>query len=557
MQDMKETEAGGVEAGAVGLRGGGASGVICQLLEGVDDLPEGWWGDGIVAAHWFCLGEYTGTKLNLLEALEESRALSAEGKSSTKAPAKCRFVLLSSGGPLLSGSFYLSLHALRNYLMMSSIGSKRPADGDAGSNAPAPATAKRPKKSDEVPEDQQEASWSTVMTPELVGTVALFLDLDLFYTPSCQSRPDLTNLCLAFGRDTSRVVRKMYLAGNEWYLRHLYSTSTAYINREHKRQAGMESWLEYNPDWRNLCAGANSEKNVYRITLEQAVVKELFFDLSGSYWVLEDSFDCFDAQEDVPSGLAFGIGDALLSVGGVDVTGMKEDDFRNLLESDKIIQDGKIVLKYLPASIRLLSDPLMATRHDFLAPFKHLIEAGAVGVNEAFFPTETPNDEKENLIWFTLGPHNGSSTCKCFEYLLSLEGIEVNTSAGTDGQRPIHFCAHSSDVFSFEALRLLVDSRNRTGIDINVQDVDGWSAIHYIISFLDKSNHRAKMSKLKLLLEAGADPNLRSEGMGTPEQFLLGILDSSNNREKKSEIYEMVGMLRRYTLMRAREADEY
>ena len=58
MQDMKEGEGGGEKAGAVGLRGGGASGVICQLLEGVDDVPEGWWGDGIVAAHWFCLGEH-------------------------------------------------------------------------------------------------------------------------------------------------------------------------------------------------------------------------------------------------------------------------------------------------------------------------------------------------------------------------------------------------------------------------------------------------------------------------------------------------------------------
>ena len=58
MQDMQKREAGGVEAGAVGLRGGGASGVIRQLLEGIDDVPKGWWDDGIVAAHWFCLGEY-------------------------------------------------------------------------------------------------------------------------------------------------------------------------------------------------------------------------------------------------------------------------------------------------------------------------------------------------------------------------------------------------------------------------------------------------------------------------------------------------------------------
>ena len=58
MQDLEEGEGGGVEAGAVGLRGTGAGGVIRQLLEGANDLPEGWWGDGIVAAHWCCLDEY-------------------------------------------------------------------------------------------------------------------------------------------------------------------------------------------------------------------------------------------------------------------------------------------------------------------------------------------------------------------------------------------------------------------------------------------------------------------------------------------------------------------
>ena len=58
MQDMKEGQGGGVEAGAVGLQGTGAGGVIRQLLEGVDDLPEGRWGDGIVAAHWFCFGRF-------------------------------------------------------------------------------------------------------------------------------------------------------------------------------------------------------------------------------------------------------------------------------------------------------------------------------------------------------------------------------------------------------------------------------------------------------------------------------------------------------------------
>ena len=58
MQDLKEGEGGGVEAGAVGLRGTGAGGMIRQLLEGINNLPEGWRDDGIVAAHWFCLDEY-------------------------------------------------------------------------------------------------------------------------------------------------------------------------------------------------------------------------------------------------------------------------------------------------------------------------------------------------------------------------------------------------------------------------------------------------------------------------------------------------------------------
>ena len=56
MQDLKEGQGGGVEAGAVGFRGAGPGDVIRQLLEGIDDLPEGRRGDGVVAAHWFLLG---------------------------------------------------------------------------------------------------------------------------------------------------------------------------------------------------------------------------------------------------------------------------------------------------------------------------------------------------------------------------------------------------------------------------------------------------------------------------------------------------------------------
>ena len=427
---------------------------------------------------------------------------------------------------------------------MNGIGSKRPADADAGNNAPAPASAKRPKKSAEVPEDQQDASWSTVMTPELVGTVARFLDLG---TPS---RPDLTNLCLVVGKVTSRVVRKMYLSGNEWYLSHL--CRIAYMNKEHTRQAGMESWLEYNPDWWNRCVGAKSEKNVYSIALDQDVVKGLLvaFKRSSSIWVLERSCACCDVPE-LPSGLEFGIGDALLSVGGVDVRGMKKGEFHKIFQSLNVVRDGKIVLKYLPVSIRLFSDPLMATRYDLLAPLKHLVETGAVGVNEGYISDDTYFDEKENLIWFTLKPNNISDTCKCFENLLAVEGIDVNTEdPHSEGQRPIHSCAQSSDVFGSEALRLLVDSRIRTSLELNIQDDDGWTAIHYTLSSLDKSVHRAKMSKLKILLEAGADPNLRSEMIGTPEEFLLGKLGFVINKEKELEIFEMVGMLRCYTLRR-------
>lgn len=431
-------------------------------------------------------------------------------------------------------------------MKMSGKGSKRTTV--TGSSASLQASAKRPKGSAEGSEtDQQDASWSTVMTPELIGTVARYLDLG---TPS---RPDLANLCLVVGRDTSRIVRKVYLAGNEWYLSHLYRV--AYERKKHRKQDGMESWLQYNPDWRNRCVGAKSEKNVYSIALAPTVVQDLHFKRLGFNWLLADSSACSDALEEIPSGLAFGIGDALLSVGGFDVTGMKKDDFYNLLKSVKVTQEGKIALKYLPASILLFSDPLVAAKYDFLAPFKFLIETGAVGVNEAFVSTKISNDEKENLIWFTVGPNNISSTCTCFEYLLSVEGIDVNTEdVGED--RLIRHCSDSNDVFSLEALRLLVDSRNLTSLDLHVRDrVAGWTVIHCVTSAFSRNDHKTKMSKLKLLLEAGAHPNLPDDFEETPESYLLETLNLYKNKgkeseEEESEIYEIVGMLRCYTLRR-------
>ena len=61
------------------------------------------------------------------------------------------------------------------------------------------------------------------------------------------------------------------------------------------------------------------------------------------------------------------------------------------------------------------------------------------------------------------------------------------------------------------------------------------------------------MSKLKLLLEAGADPNL-SDGDGeTPEQCLLRRLKYPTNKHKEAEVDEAIGMMRRYTLTREAE----
>ena len=413
--------------------------------------------------------------------------------------------------------------------MMSGKGSKRPAD--TGSNALPQASAKRPKTSAEVPEDQQDASWSTVMTPELVGTVARFLDLG---TPS---RPDLTNLCLVVGKATSRVVRKMYLAGNEWYISHL--CRLAYTNYEHKRQAGMESWLEYNPDWRNWSIGAKSEKNVYSIALEPAVAKDLSFTRNHSNFVLRDSRIYCNAP-----GLEFGIGDALLSVGGIDVTGMESIELRKLITSDKVIHGGKIVLTYMPASIRLFSDPFEAITFDLVASLKHLIETGIVDVNQKY----GSGSEEKAIIWFSLMNEFESESLGCFRYLLLVDGIDVNSDDPFDGERPIHYCAYA-DSIGTDTFKFFLDSQ-LTKVDLNAQDHSGSAAIHLLINPFTSQDHRNNMSKLKLLLEAGANPNLPDGDGETPEQYLLESLNLAEIKGKESEVYEMVGMLRCYTLKR-------
>ena len=457
------------------------------------------------------------------------------GESSRAVPCllfQC-FVLLGVGDPLLFlSSKQANAASITNKFscntMMNGNGSKRPAD--TGSNALPQASAKRPKTSAEVPEDQQDASWSTVMTPELVGTVARFLDLG---TPS---RPDLTNLCLVVGKATSRVVRKMYLAGNEWYISHL--CRLAHTNYEHKRQAGMESWLEYNPDWRNRSIGANSEKNVYSIALEPAVVKDLDYVRNQSNIVLGGSRIYCNAP-----GLEFGIGDALLSVGGIDVTGMESIELRKLITSDKVIHGGKIVLTYMPASIRLFSDPFEAITFDLVASLKHLIETGIVDVNQ-----EYGDIEKKTFIWFSLMNDFGSHSIDCFRFLLSVDGIDANVEDPHDGERPIHYCAYSDEIGT-DVLKHFLDSQ-LTKLDLNAQDHGGSTALHLLINPFAAQDHRKSMSKLKLLLEAGADPNLPDGDGETPEQYLLSLLNSDETKGKESEIDEAVGMLRRYALKR-------
>lgn len=253
-------------------------------------------------------------------------------------------------------------------------------------------------------------------------------------------------------------------------------------------------------------------------------------------------------------GLSFGFEDEiLLSVGGVELEPLTQDEIWSLLEGDGAVQGGLMVIKYMRRSSWILSNPAPLARLGIVRVFRHMLKVGTLLPNQSMTYDSVDEDEvRLPLIWIVLlstiyrvidGPH---SLCdpdfKCFRHLLKLDGCCVNsTNLGSrDREWPIHVCSGSSCVPPAVLSALL----ERRDLDLNAKDRGGNTAVHYAVGAVPKNERRTmhwrggNMAKLTLLLQAGADASLQNDRGQRASDFLRLELDRENitGREKRQAI---------------------
>ena len=110
-------------------------------------------------------------------------------------------------------------------------------------------SSERPKKKARISKDEAvsaggSSSGGIHLTPELVARVATFAD--------AVGSPDVMNICLAVGPDTSRTVRYYYLWRNQKFL---YDSIRGFARRDISRDkacSNLLAWMKVNTSWRRI-----------------------------------------------------------------------------------------------------------------------------------------------------------------------------------------------------------------------------------------------------------------------------------------------------------------
>lgn len=378
------------------------------------------------------------------------------------------------------------------------------------------------------------ASWSTVMTPELISKVAIFLNVG----------SELLNLCTIVGKVTSRIVRTAYLTDNLDYLD---------CHRLADVKKRVEHWMIVNRDWRSRCHGAKCAKNVRATLLKATDAKAMSF-----RWHLGDICYWNYYANKRSGGHQVIQDDAIVSINGISVFGMSPKRVEDIL-SDAAAEGKAIALKYMPRPALFFSNPLYAIRYDLVEVLKYMVQSKLFNVNDKkpIQSNGVPNDsstEVVSLFWHSLDNHKWDRGFECFKYLLTLEETKVNEVHPVDGIAPIHFCCYEPSIPPHALQALLSNPRTR----INARDSEGGTAIFILLIVQDDTTHKIRMEKLRSLLDAGADLTMpvANDDLRTPEEYVMILIEDEMDHlaayydedpEILHEYMGILGMLRYFT----------
>ena len=407
----------------------------------------------------------------------------------------------------------------------------------------------------------------SALSPELKGTIATYLDI---------IGQDLLHYCIVVGPDVSSVVRNSVLRDNDDYLRycvslgeslddedgrsHSHPSSAGDSNEQRPRDVSgtttvavpiasrkekILNWMEIN-DWRDRCmrtkaldgTGLHSEIRTNRETVGHIRFKRTLGGLlafAGWSEELEEQLRVSNVSSLV------GKGDTLVEVNGISIRrGASADDvFGSILGGDGTSDDDDPVsLIFVRHPNMLFGNPRYAVKMDLDVVLRFMVEELDL---EAQLDSYRAIDGYP-LMWDSLlnGPFPSEA---CFLYLLTetslvhqCNSFESTVEGPNTRVKLIHVASINNDV-PFAALSALV---NNPDVDVDAVETYGHTALHFVCGNSQKAD---TAKKIRLLLDAGADPTLTADSGQTAIDMLRNEI--VRDSRKAAVLKESLSMLER------------
>jgi len=186
----------------------------------------------------------------------------------------------------------------------------------------------------------------------------------------------------------------------------------------------------------------------------------------------------------------------------------------------------------------IFTSPTVATFLGLVEIVETLVDKGLFGFHDLFPLREGGKEYRVSLICLCLTQR----TCmdnSVLRYLLSRDDFDPNAPWLGDIPHcsPLHLASRAVNADP-EALKMIIDHPNCSSDSVAGNGPGGGSPLHYLCDFT--TDKRYAVGKMKIILGAGANPELQDVGGRTPRDYLMERL---NNAETEADIDLTVELL--------------
>ena len=394
--------------------------------------------------------------------------------------------------------------------------------------------------------------WTRDALPELpltvYGSIGLFLttrrnwrlEVGKYDIPARFALPsDVTNFCIAGGKEIADTVRFAYLHKNKQYLRRSILS---------RRISNVEAWMKEN-DWKSLVGSqpaqpVTSHAKYGHVTISRENAP--FFQITENAGIT--SLEVYqDPSRQILQRRVTGI---------VYVNDLALDRFDNAKAIERFIwyehrEHKDVTLLLLQDPYSLFSDPVVAIDYKLTHVLQYMIESQYISPNDMFQKVGDPltSDDaiKMPLLYHALFSRTYDGAFDCFDYLISLPNLDcraeflVKSFHNADiphGRRRMTNIIFEIIKFQvkIESLAKLLKSVlcHPSAPDINGENSLGHTPLQEVcrVQYPGPYFNERTLKLLRLLLEHGADPTVKKANVETGAHVsaidhLLNVIEHS------------------------------